>query len=418
MKITLLTVGSHGDVRPYVALGKGLLEAGFEVCIGTHAEFDPFVRAHGLDFHAVKGNPREVLESPQGQEFMASGSNLLKFVRNFRLVAQDAMREGFDDCLAAAQGADALIVPFFVAAVGYQIARKLNQKTIVGYLQPMTPTGAFPVMTLPNLFLGGLFNRASHHVGRLVFWQAFRDIVDDWSRESLDLGPLPPWGPLGAMERRSLVLHGYSRHLVPKPGDWPSWHHVTGFWLLPEGEDYVPSPELAAFLEAGPPPVYAGFGSMPDPDAASSGAKLIQALQTAGQRGVMMRGWGGIQAHDLPEGMHLIEHIPHDWLFPQCRAVIHHCGAGTTASALQAGVPQIGVPFFADQGFWAQRIFGMGAGPRPIPRPQLSVPKLNEALAALKQPRYAERAQRLSERMRQEGGVNEAVRLIRKHLKA
>lgn len=417
MKITLLTVGSHGDVRPYVALGKVLKAQGLEVCLGSHQEFEPFVRQHGLDFHTIKGNPREILQSAQGQELLRTGSSPLKFMRRFRELAYDAMVGGFDQCLEACVGADAVVSSFFVAPVVYQIARKLGCKTILGYLQPLSPTGAFPVLMLPNLYFGGFLNKLSHTVTRQIFWQTFRDLVADWSRDSLGLKPPPFWGPMGQLERDSLVLFAYSRHLVPHPGDWPKRFHVTGFWLLHEGRDFTPHDELRYFLKAGPKPVYVGFGSMSPEDPSATAELVLQALQQKGLRGVLSSGWGGLQPSDLPEGVHLLEQIPHDWLFPRTAAVVHHAGAGTTASGLWAGVPNITVPFFGDQPFWAQRVFGLGAGPRPIPRKHFSAERLQESLAAVQQQeRLSRRAADLGSRMHKEGGSEEAARLIQRWL--
>jgi len=269
MKITLLTIGSHGDVRPYLALAKGLKAAGFTVCLATHEEFRDFITGHGIDFHPVKGNPKAVFESETGQALLRSGTRFLEFIRLFRKAAEADMLGGFDDCLAASQGADAIICPFFVAGVAYQISRVVGCKTILAYLQPTTPTGAFPVIMLPNLYLGGFLNRLSHQTVRLLFWQVFRDTVEKWSRESLSISKPPRLGPLSRMEKQSLVLFGYSKYLVPKPYDWPANYQVTGFWQLKEGQNYQPPEALTDFLAAGPPPLYLGFGSMfsQDPEA-------------------------------------------------------------------------------------------------------------------------------------------------------
>lgn len=416
MKITLLTIGSHGDVRPYVALGKALKAEGFTVCLGTHAEFKAFVLSHGLGFHPVKGNPRELLQSEQGQTLLQTGASPIKFIRSFRELAYDSMIGGFDDCLQACVGADAIVAPFFVAPVVAQIARKLKCKTILGYLQPTTPTGAFPVLMLPNLYFGGFLNKLSHTLARQVFWQIFRDVVVDWSRDSLNISSPPLLGPMRQMERDSLVLFAYSRHLVPKPGDWPKRYHQTGFWFLHERENYQPPEALSAFLKAGQKPVYVGFGSMRHEDPDATTALILEAIQKSGQRAIISSGWGGLNIDDLPEQVFSLETIPHDWLFPHMKAVVHHAGAGTTANGLYAGIPNITVPFFGDQPFWAQRLFGLGLGTRPIPRTQLTVMALQQALETVSQERFSERAIDIGGRVQREGGAPEAARLIARWL--
>ncbi len=418
MKITLITIGTHGDVRPYVALGKGLHEAGFDVCVATHEEFKPFVEGHGLRFHGVQGNPRAVLDSAVGQELMASGTNVIKFFREFRNAAQKDMYDGFTDCYEAAQGADAIVFPFFVAAVGDQIARKLGCKSIMGYLQPTLPTRDFPVIMLPTLHLGHGFNHLSHQSSEVLFWQFFHEVVARWTREVLRLPAPSRWqSPFKALAQRSLILMGYSRHLVPHPGDWPVQAHTTGFWLLPEANRYTPSVHLERFLARNPKPLYIGFGSMAEQEAQQLHSDIGQMLERTGQRAVVMAGWSRLKNEGVSEQIYHLEQVPHDWLFPQVSLVVHHGGAGTTATAAQAGVPQVIVPFFGDQPFWAQRIFGLQVGPRPIPRRELNGPRLEKAVEQiLLKPRYRENARLLGERMEQEQGVQNAVALIQQFL--
>lgn len=418
MKITLMTIGTHGDIRPYVALGKGLHEAGFDVCVATHEVFRSFVEGYGLRFHPVQGNPREVLESAVGQDLMGSGTSVLRFFKTFRNAAAKDMYDGFSDCYEAAKDADAIIFPFFVAGVAYQIARKVGCKTIMGYLQPTLPTQAFPVLMLPKVYLGGFLNRLSHRSAEWVFWQFFRETVERWSREVLDLSPPPRLqGPFKALERQSLVLMGYSRHLVPPPLDWKHRAHVTGFWLLPEGAQYTPARNLERFLTLHPKPMYIGFGSMAEKEAVQLHSDILAMLEHTGQRAVIMAGWSQLKNEGVSENVYHLDQVPHDWLFPQVSLVVHHGGAGTTATATQAGVPQIIVPFFGDQPFWAQRIFGLQAGPRPIPRRDLSPLRLQQAVTkTLNQPRYAENARTLGQLLQEEDGVGNAVALIQRFL--
>lgn len=419
-KITLITIGTHGDVRPYVALGKGLHHAGFDVCVATHLEFKPFVEKNGLRFHGVQGNPRDVLESAVGQELMASGTNVVKFFQEFRNAAQKDMYDGFTDCYNAAQGADAIIFPFFVAGVGHQIARKIGCKTIMGYLQPTLPTADFPVLMIPRLYMGGFLNRLSHQTSEWLFWQFFHDVVDRWSRDVLAISPPSRWrGPFKALARQSLVLMGYSRHLVPQPRDWKANVHTTGFWLLPEADGYQPPADLEAFLTESPKPLYLGFGSMAEQDTDTLHQDIEHFLARTQQRAVVMSGWSKRKGEGHSDRIYHLEQVPHDWLFPKVSMVVHHGGAGTTATAAHAGVPQIIVPFFGDQPFWAQRIFGLQLGPQPIPRQQLNDIRLEKAVKqVLKHPRYAHNAQTLGQRMAQEHGVAQAVKEIQDFLDA
>ena len=420
MKITLMTIGTHGDVRPYVALGKGLKAAGFEICVATHEEFRGFVTDNGLQFHPVKGNPRDMLASDTGQQLMASGKSVTKFFAEFRNAAEKDMYEGFSDCYEAAKGAEAIIFPFFVAGVGYQIARKLDCKTILGYLQPTLPTNAFPVIMLPHLYLGGFLNKASHKIGEGIFWHFFHDTLARWSQEILSLDSPSRWRPpFKALAKESLVLMGFSKYLVPTPLDWKKKVHLTGFWSLPTGQHYTPPATLERFLEQSPTPIYIGFGSMAEKEAQQLQEDIATVLEHTGQRAVLVSGWSALNSQGISENLYCLESIPHDWLFPRVRMAIHHGGAGTTSTAARAGIPQIIVPFFGDQPFWGQRIFGMGAGPRPIPRTALNADKLEHAVRqVLEHPRYTEHAATLGKRLQQEDGVTNAVQQIQAFLRA
>lgn len=409
MRITLLTIGSHGDVRPYVALGKALAEAGHQVRLGTHREFEGLICGQGLEFYPVKGNPREVLQSAGGQQVLQSGGNLLRFLKAFKAAAVDAMRGGFDDCLEASRDAEALICSFFVMPVGLQIGELLGIRVIQAYLQPYTPSLHLPNFMLPDL--GPVLNRLGHLAAEQLFWQTFRDVVTEWRRKSLKLPPLSVLGPFSSLHSaRYPVINGFSRHLVPPPPDWPAWVYTTGFWFLDEADSFQPPTALKRFLEQGPKPVYIGFGSMNSTDPEAVTRLVLGALADTGQRGVLMTGWGGLSAQELPENVFVLDQAPHDWLFPQMAAVVHHGGAGTTAAGLRAGVPTVCVPHFGDQNFWAQRVMLAGAGPSPIARGRLSRSKLAHAITQAVGSAYLRtQAAELGEKIRAEQGLTQAV---------
>lgn len=412
MRICILTIGSRGDVQPYVALGVALKARGYTVVIGTHQEFEPLIRAQGLEFHPVAGNPREILQGPEGQALLETGTQLTAFLKAFRAAAQSSLLPGFDNCLEAARGADLLIYAYFVTAIGYLLGEHLRIPSLRAHLQPFIPTRQFPVLTLPHHFLGGFLNRLSHQVAEQLFWQTFRDTVNQWAQQSLRRSPLPFWGP-PVHSSRFPVLNAFSPCLVPPPADWPPWVHTTGFWFLNAGEHWTPPPELERFLAAGPAPVCIGFGSMGSADPRAMSTLLGEALKRCGLRGILLQGWGELEKPEPRDDLFLLEEAPHDWLYARVAAVVHHGGAGTTAAGLRAGKPTVTVPCFGDQAFWAWRVFGFGAGPRPIPRPKLTADRLAQALdKAVNQPRIAQRAQELQAAIRTEQGVERACDLI------
>src|SRR5690606_35862025 len=156
--------------------------------------------------------------------------------------------------------------------------------------------------------------------------------------------------------------------------------HITGYLFLDEQAGWQPPPALEAFLDAGEPPVYIGFGSMAGRDPEAMTALVVEALALCGRRGLLLTGWGGLHAGAVPESIFVLDAAPHSWLFPRMAAVVHHGGAGTTAEGLRAGVPAVVVPFLFDQPFWGARIEALGVGPAPIPRKQLTAARLAGAI--------------------------------------
>jgi UDP:flavonoid glycosyltransferase YjiC (YdhE family) len=192
---------------------------------------------------------------------------------------------------------------------------------------------------------------------------------------------------------------------------------VTGFWYLNRSARWDPPADLAAFIRSGPAPVSVGFGSMVDQARDELTEITLSALESLGQRAVLLTGWGGLQDAGLPDWACAVEAVPYDWLFPQMAAVVHQGGAGTTAEGLRAGVPNVIVPFFADQFVWGERIAAIGAGPEAIPREELTGDKLARAIdAAVTDPAIRARAAGLATRIRAERGVERAVECFERHM--
>ena len=413
MRIAVIAIGSRGDVQPYVALGKGLREAGHSVRLVTHQNFEALVNSNGLEFWPVRGNSQDVAESPEMRELLEKG----KFLAIMRRTAQEAERASVqwaEDGLAACQGMDLLIAG--LGFIGFALAEKLGLPLVQAYLVPFTPTRAFPGPLIPQALpnLGGSFNRLTHHLTRQMMWQPFRSADSLARRKVLGLPAAPFRGPYNSEQARGLpVLYGFSPSVISAPPDWGEEIHVTGFWLLDSADDWAAPPDLMDFLQAGPPPVYIGFGSMSTRKPEETADLVVEALKRTGQRAILLSGWGGLQKAALPDSVFMIESIPHSWLFPRVSAVIHHGGAGTTAAGLRAGVPSIVIPFFADQPFWGRCVEELGVGPAPIPRKELTAERLAKAVqAAVTDQAMRQRAADLGSRIQAEDGIGRAVEVI------
>ncbi|GLV60553.1 hypothetical protein KDH_73720 [Dictyobacter sp. S3.2.2.5] len=413
MQITIIAGGSRGDVQPYVALGAGLKEARHAVRLLTSDDFHGLITDYGLDFFSTGGSAEAVAREMQG---LAEQGHMLKVLRRMgqasRQQAIQAARQGLLVC----EGSDLILGGLGGLYSGLALSEKLGIPFIPAYLVPFTPTSAFPatLTPLPQTAATSWLNRPSHHLTQQMMWQSFRT-ADRMAREQvLHLPAAPCWGPFATLERRKRpTLYGYSQQVVPRPEDWDTSQHVTGYWFLEPPAGWEPPTELLNFLQAGPPPVYVGFGSMSSRRPEESADIVLQVLERTGRRGVLYAGWGGLSKEQLPSHVHMTDSVPHSWLFPRMAAVVHHGGVGTTAAGLAAGIPSIVVPFFADQPFWGRRVHQLGVGPRPIARRRLSVDNLTRALEqALSDQTMREKAAELGERIRTEDGIAHAISII------
>ncbi len=417
MHIAIITFGSRGDVQPYIALGVGLRNAGHSVCIVTHAPFAEFVRSYDLDFYAVDDEQYELFQTPAGRALLAQGTNSLTFIMHYARYTIPRIHGYMKKCWVACQGADVIISSLLAVFYACSIAEKLDIRVVAAFLQPtQIPTNAFaepanPQFLLPLLDKLKNANYYTHTVTRTLYWRLFSKTVNAARHDVLGLPSYGKQSPLQAIEAGSMpLLFGFSPLVLPKPDDWGTNVYVTGFWHLDYRATWQPTDELLCFLEAGPAPVYVGFGSMQNADPEATTELVVNALARAGQRGILLTGWQGLARTRLPDTVLAVDTVPHAWLFPRVAAVVHHGGAGTTAESLRAGIPTITVPYISDQPFWGRHVYELGAGPQPIPRPKLSVDRLANALCTTMQDQQMrDRAATIGQQLRTENGVQQAV---------
>lgn len=424
MKILVLTLGTRGDVQPFVALAVAARDRGHAVVLAAPERFRALVAAHGLDLVRIDDGPLALMDGVAGAA--VSGGMRAK------LTLARAMPASFgrvlEDCatIARGPGSDADVVVHNGQVIGApHVAELLGVPCVLALTVPVyVPTREFPWpgASLPP-WLPGWANRAGY-VGMRGPAVVFARVVDDWRGRDLGLprrrgrhDPLrrPDGGPVP-------VLNAVSRHVVPPPGDWPPSVTTTGYWFLPAARPGLPA-GVEEFLAAGEPPVLVGFGSMAGADPAATTRTVLDAVRAAGLRAIVATGWGGlvaaqvvaaeVVAGEVPASVLVVDDVPHDVLLPRVAAVVHHGGAGTTAAAAAAGRPQVVCPFVADQPFWARRVHDLGVGPAPVPQRRMTAAALAAALrTATADPDVAARAAALGSRIREEDGTAAAVRAL------
>jgi len=420
MKILIATYGSRGDVQPYVALGKGLQDAEHDVTLGTSERFRDFVEHHGLAYGYMNDELLSIIDTDQGREMLENTTNLfdvvkqnIKMAKQVRPMQTAQMRETWE---IAQNFRPDFILYHPKAGAAPHIAEKLGIGCALATPIPMfVPTAERPFIVLPNLNLGGWYNRLSYKIiNSLTGFYLGRYIKD--FRGDIGLAPLKKFDFLKTADGRDIpVLHALSEAVLPRPADWPDSAHITGYWFLDRESDWTPPRDLLTFLEKGAPPVYVGFGSMAGRSPQLLAETVMEALQFAGVRGIIATGWGSLAPDALPDSILKIESTPHDWLFPRVSAVVHHGGAGTTAAGLRAGKPSIIVPFFGDQPFWGRHVHSLGAGPKPIPRKKLSAHNLAMAIReATSNPDIQRKTDEIGGKIRSEDGIGNAVAIIEK----
>ncbi|MDT8302253.1 MAG: glycosyltransferase [Sedimentisphaerales bacterium] len=419
MNVFILTIGSRGDVQPFVALGKGLKAAGHKVTLCTSSSFEPFIRSHGLDYGYMTDELLKLMDSDAGRDAMENTNGIsgtIKTTIKLMKKAKPINRQMLKDSWRAAQAAEPDIVLFHPKALGgVHIAEKLGVPVMMALPLPMiVPTAESPTIGFPNWNIGGWYNKLTYAFVRMGF-HMYNGTINKFRQDILNLHKFPKSSSLLRMAdgRPIPVLHPFSTHVVPRPHDWPGNAYITGYWFLNRLNEWKPSAELKAFFAEGETPVYVGFGSMAGRNPRRIANIVIEALQQANVRGIIATGWGGLVLDDLPDGIFKIDKVPHDWLFPRVTAVVHHGGAGTTAAGLRAGRPTIICPFFGDQPYWGQLVYSLGVGSKPIPQKKMTVEKLAAAIREVTtDQKIRQNAESLGEKIRNEDGVANAVAII------
>jgi UDP:flavonoid glycosyltransferase YjiC (YdhE family) len=417
MKITIFAAGSQGDIQPCVVLAKGLQQAGYQVSLAAPADFAGFIAKHNLNFHPLRGDVQQIMASDTGRKFMEKGGhNPIKSISTIRTLIAPVIQEMSDDAFAACADADGLVCLGVFSAFGHTIADALKIPIVNIEPTPLLPSRSFPAPSWPiQLNLGGLHNFLSGRAMLQVVWYWYKPFVNDFRKR---LG-LPAYSGTRFYHglRDTPLIGAYSPGIIPQPPDWPDNVHVSGYLFLDSQAEWQPPAELSAFLNAGAPPVYIGFGSMSGQSPEKLADLAMRALEKSGQRGVLLTGWGGLKPEQLTSNVFVLNSAPHSWLFPRMAALVHHGGAGTTAEGLRAGVPSIIVPFILDQPFWGARVQSMGLGPAPLPQKKLTAERLAAAITtAVTDSGMRERARLTGEAIRAEDGVGSAVKLVQRYL--
>lgn len=410
MKLVIATYGTEGDTRPLAALGRALMEAGHEVRLLADAATLGSAAALGVPSAPLSGDIRAAIapdgalsDAVRGRGGFNDTSKALAAIANANTAAW--MREVAD----ASAGCDAVLVSGLASFVGLSVAEYRGVPALGTGMIPITPTAEFASPFLPPGKLPRGLNRVSHRLVNALLWRAFRTATN---AARAGVCGLPPRKRVWTDHP---MLYGVSPALLAGPADWPSNALACGQWRV-DAHAWTPPPALSAFLDAGEPPVYVGFGSMAGFDRAAMVDALLRALD--GRRALFYPGWSGIDAAMLPAHVCVIGDTPHDWLLPRTSLAVHHGGSGTTHSAARAGIPSVVVPFAGDQFFWANRLQRLGVASAPVAGRRVEAAALARAIAFAARADTRARAVELGARIAQEDGLRMAIAAIERHVRS
>lgn len=402
MKIIIPTIGTRGDVQPYIALALGLLKAGHVVSIASHPCMRTLVESYGIKFDPIGPDIDIAHETAiirgKSPHWMIGFMRVMKF--SFSM-----LEKAHPDLLDLCRDVDLVIVSH--TAAGSIEADQLGIPTISVTLMPEAipandPNDSFfkkMIMKVAGAGMGLMMTRPLDKIRKKV--------------------GVPKMGITG-ITSKWLNLIPISPSISPPNPLWEKRHRVTGYWYAPAPEEWTPPQNLLDFLHAGEAPVVVSLGAMAlsGEDALEAASITLAAIENAGVRAII-QGWDEPMKHlNIPETVFHAGSIPHDWLLTRASGLVHHGGFGTTAAGFKAGIPALVIPHIIDQFIWGQKVAGLGVGPKPIARDKLSVNNMVDALEQMKSPAMKKTAADLGHSIRnEEDGVDVAVALIEEVLK-
>jgi UDP:flavonoid glycosyltransferase YjiC (YdhE family) len=397
MNLLIPTIGTRGDIQPYIALALGLQDAGYRPTLASHPEMRTLVESYDLPFAPIGPDIDLGLEAARIREhsfnFMIGFSRVMKF--SFSI-----LEAAHADLLALARTTDAIIVSH--SAAGSIEADELHLPSVSVTLFPQ----AIPVNNpVDSPVKKALLKIAGSLMGTMMTQPL------DRIRQRVGIASMGPFG----ITSPQLNLIPLSPYVFPPNPYWEPRHQMTGYWFAPAPSDWQPSQELQAFLDAGDPPFIVSLGAMAisGKDTAQAADITLKAIAQSGVRAVI-QGWQQVfKEIPPPPNVFAGGSLPHEWLLPRAAGIIHHGGFGTTSAGFKAGIPSLAIPHIIDQFMWGQQINTLGVGPKPIARNKLTASSLAAAITQMQtDTAMRQKAADLGCQIRSEDGVANAVHLI------
>jgi UDP:flavonoid glycosyltransferase YjiC (YdhE family) len=404
MRLSIVTFGSEGDTRPLAALCRGLVDQGHQPTLfAEHSTLD-LPRRLGIPCVALSGDVRSILPLADPRQDLRI-ADVVKSIKATNALIATNTPSWVRTVAEHAREADAIAFSSLAVGLGAALSEQLGKPAVGLFFQPVTATREFSSPMVPPMNLPGWLKRQTFRLTHRHMWSAYG--------KPAQLACTEMFGRSANRQRFEFdhaMLYGVSSELVPQPQDWPQQHQICGHWAHDAHADWQPPPALQEFLQQGEAPLYAGFGS---PSAFIRSKELTALIGgVAGRRVIFSPGWSQIDSSVLPSNFLIARDVPHEWLFPQVSAVIHHGGAGTTHTAARAGVPQIVLPIGGDHHFWASRVVARGIAPRAGRGDRHNAKAITAMIEFTMREEVRHKARQLGDAMSREDGVTTAIRAM------
>ncbi|GAB3225878.1 glycosyltransferase family 1 protein [Algoriphagus aestuariicola] len=420
MKVLLISIGTRGDIEPFLAQAELLQKAGHEVVCLFPEQFRETVEKMGLDFLGFDRRFLEMLDSSVGKSVMGGGGNTFTTIKNFyrlmktSLGLQKILIEQQKDAIDSTRPDRVIFHPkaLYCTLPAMAEPKKFFQLSPIPNLihphpnyQHLSLSKWKPFSSKWNLRSYGLVNGTRYIAFNKFVKPYFKDFQGiEFSTKSIKNFEL----------KRLQVLYQISPALYPKPSNWPECAYLTGFFARNQNQHYQPDPALTAWLEKYPKAILLTFGSMTNPKPLELSSQIIGLLEKHQIPAIVNLSWGGLQkVESSGESIYYVNQIPYDWILPKLHGIVHHGGSGTTHFAARSAAVQLIVPHIMDQYFWNRLINNNGLGPLGTSIHNFNLEKFEEALIDFwNNPEYRANAALIAEKMSHESDPQELIHLI------
>lgn len=412
MRIAIFTLGSRGDVQPYIALGIEALKHNHEVVICTGESFKSFIEGNNIDFAKADLDLMALLQTKEGQEVFNNGrKHIIKAMKYAKEKVNSAYRKTMEQFYNCAKNADIII--YHPKALGApDIAYRLNIPCISVSPVPFI----YPIEEFPNLVistkkdLGKKLNKLSYAVTKYAEASNIKEL-NDFRENVLNLPKRKSGVYTYAINNTPIpIVYPVSKYLFEDIKTWDNKVYLPGFVFLENKEEKL-DPKIEKFISKGSKPIVISFSSMPLKNPDKFKETLVKALNKINYRAIVLTGISGMHFED-EKNILAVPSAPHNLLFPLSKGIMHHGGVGTMASALKSGKPQLIMPFSVDQPFWAHRLYMLGYAIKPLSENTVTADILAKAFMEMDEPKYVTNAAIIKKKLDSENGNENLIKYI------